>query len=88
MHVTLRSGQARVAGELLDRLRRRAPPAPDYHIEVITLPVSDVDLAVRFYAERAGFILDVDYRPKRAIPRCPGHPTRVILFGAVRRRPH
>jgi catechol 2,3-dioxygenase-like lactoylglutathione lyase family enzyme len=34
----------------------------DYHIEVITLPVSDVDLAVRFYTERAGFILDVDYR--------------------------
>ena len=32
----------------------------DYHIEVITLPVSDVDLAVRFYTERAGFILDVD----------------------------
>ena len=63
-------------------------PAPDYHIELITLPVSDVDLAVRFYAERAGFILDVDYRPNRAIPRCPAHPTRVILFGAVRRRPH
>src|SRR2546422_9620481 len=37
----------------------------DYHIEVITLPVSDVDLAVRFYTERAGFILDVDYRPNR-----------------------
>ncbi len=37
----------------------------DYHIEVISLPVSDVDLAVQFYTERAGFILDVDYRPNR-----------------------
>ena|SRR6266850_3127205 len=35
----------------------------DYRLEVITLPVSDVDAAVRFYTERAGFTLDVDYRP-------------------------
>jgi catechol 2,3-dioxygenase-like lactoylglutathione lyase family enzyme len=35
----------------------------DYPIEVITLPVSDVDRAVRFCTERAGFVLDVDYRP-------------------------
>src|SRR5215468_10812564 len=35
----------------------------DYLIEVITIPVSDVDAAVRFYTERAGFTLDVDYRP-------------------------
>src|SRR2546427_5796624 len=37
----------------------------DYAIDVITLPVRDVDLAMRFYTERAGFILDVDYRPNR-----------------------
>ena len=35
----------------------------DYRIEVITIPVSDVGAAVRFYTERAGFTLDVDYRP-------------------------
>ncbi len=35
----------------------------DYRLEVIALPVSDVDAAVRFYTERAGFTLDVDYRP-------------------------
>ena len=34
----------------------------DYRIEVITVPVRDVDLAVQFYTKRAGFILDVDYR--------------------------
>src|SRR5215813_1047517 len=37
----------------------------DYRIEVITIPVTDVDRAVRFYTERAGFTLDVDYRPNQ-----------------------
>jgi catechol 2,3-dioxygenase-like lactoylglutathione lyase family enzyme len=35
----------------------------DYQLQVITLPVSDVDQAVAFYTQRAGFILDVDYHP-------------------------
>jgi catechol 2,3-dioxygenase-like lactoylglutathione lyase family enzyme len=35
----------------------------DYQIQVITLPVSDVDKAVAFYTEQAGFTLDVDYHP-------------------------
>jgi catechol 2,3-dioxygenase-like lactoylglutathione lyase family enzyme len=35
----------------------------DYRIEVVTLPVSDVDRAKRFYTEQAGFTLDVDYHP-------------------------
>jgi catechol 2,3-dioxygenase-like lactoylglutathione lyase family enzyme len=34
-----------------------------YQIEVITLPVSDVDKATAFYTQKAGFTLDVDYRP-------------------------
>jgi catechol 2,3-dioxygenase-like lactoylglutathione lyase family enzyme len=32
-------------------------------IQVITLPVSDVDRAADFYARQAGFRLDVDYFP-------------------------
>jgi catechol 2,3-dioxygenase-like lactoylglutathione lyase family enzyme len=32
-------------------------------IEVLTLPVSDVDRALAFYTENAGFALDVDYAP-------------------------
>jgi catechol 2,3-dioxygenase-like lactoylglutathione lyase family enzyme len=32
-------------------------------LEVLTLPVSDVDRALRFYADRVGFALDVDYAP-------------------------
>ena len=36
---------------------------PAFSLEVLTLPVSDVDRALRFYVEQAGFNLDVDYAP-------------------------
>jgi catechol 2,3-dioxygenase-like lactoylglutathione lyase family enzyme len=39
---------------------------PTFSVEVITLPVSDVDRALRFYVDRAGFTLDVDYSPHAA----------------------
>jgi catechol 2,3-dioxygenase-like lactoylglutathione lyase family enzyme len=45
---------------------RRAPPDTelmDAKVEVITIPVSDVDRALAFYTEQAGFHLDVDYHP-------------------------
>jgi catechol 2,3-dioxygenase-like lactoylglutathione lyase family enzyme len=32
-------------------------------VEVVTLPVTDVDRALRFYVEQVGFALDVDYAP-------------------------
>jgi catechol 2,3-dioxygenase-like lactoylglutathione lyase family enzyme len=32
-------------------------------LEVVPLPVTNVDRAKVFYTERVGFILDVDYRP-------------------------
>jgi catechol 2,3-dioxygenase-like lactoylglutathione lyase family enzyme len=35
-------------------------------VEVITLPVSDVDRALRFYVDQLGFALDVDYAPTDA----------------------
>jgi catechol 2,3-dioxygenase-like lactoylglutathione lyase family enzyme len=34
-----------------------------YKLEVVILPVSDVDRALAFYTEQAGFTLDVDYAP-------------------------
>jgi catechol 2,3-dioxygenase-like lactoylglutathione lyase family enzyme len=40
--------------------------APTFSVEVITLPVSDVDRALRFYVDRIGFTLDVDYSPTDA----------------------
>jgi catechol 2,3-dioxygenase-like lactoylglutathione lyase family enzyme len=39
---------------------------PTSSIEVITLPVGDVDQALRFYVEQVGFTLDVDYAPTDA----------------------
>jgi len=36
---------------------------PTYLVEVITLPVSDVDRALRFYVDQVGFTLDVDWSP-------------------------
>jgi catechol 2,3-dioxygenase-like lactoylglutathione lyase family enzyme len=35
----------------------------DYKLEVVTLPVSDIDQAAAFYTQKAGFALDVDYHP-------------------------
>jgi catechol 2,3-dioxygenase-like lactoylglutathione lyase family enzyme len=34
----------------------------DWKLEVITVPVADVDRAKEFYAERMGFNVDVDHR--------------------------
>ena len=34
----------------------------DWKLEVVVLPVADVDRAVEFYRDRAGFNLDVDHR--------------------------
>jgi len=36
---------------------------PTFSVEVITLPVSDVNRALRFYVDQVGFTLDVDYSP-------------------------
>jgi catechol 2,3-dioxygenase-like lactoylglutathione lyase family enzyme len=35
----------------------------DFKLQVVTVPVSDVDQASAFYTQRAGFTLDVDYHP-------------------------
>src|SRR5215210_4882617 len=34
----------------------------DWKIEVVTIPVSDVERARDFYAKKVGFNLDIDYR--------------------------
>jgi catechol 2,3-dioxygenase-like lactoylglutathione lyase family enzyme len=39
---------------------------PTFSVEVITLPVSDIERALRFYVDQVGFTLDVDYSPKDA----------------------
>ncbi len=37
-----------------------------FSIEVIVLPVTDVERALRFYVDQVGFLLDVDYAPTDA----------------------
>jgi len=37
-----------------------------FSVEVVTLPVSDVDRSLRFYVDQVGFTLDVDYEPNDA----------------------
>jgi catechol 2,3-dioxygenase-like lactoylglutathione lyase family enzyme len=56
----------------------------DYRVEVITLPVSDVDRAKQFYIERAGFTLDVDYHPNsefRVVQVTPPGSSCSVQFG-------
>lgn len=56
----------------------------DYRLEVLTLPVRDVDRALRFYTDRAGFTLDVDYHPSdrfRVVQLTPPGSPCSIQFG-------
>jgi catechol 2,3-dioxygenase-like lactoylglutathione lyase family enzyme len=57
---------------------------PTLSVEVITLPVSDVDRALRFYADQVGFALDVDYAPNdafRVVQLTPPGSSCSIQFG-------
>ncbi|MGY4310778.1 VOC family protein [Bradyrhizobium sp. JR3.5] len=38
----------------------------NFSVEVVTLPVSDIERTLRFYVDRVGFSLDVDYSPNDA----------------------
>ena len=40
---------------------------PTFAVEVITVPVSDVDRSLRFYVDQVGFTPDVDYAPDDAL---------------------
>jgi catechol 2,3-dioxygenase-like lactoylglutathione lyase family enzyme len=57
----------------------------DYRLEVIGLPVSDVDVAKAFYADKLGFNLDHDIEPgpgMRVVQLTPqGSPTSIV-FGS------
>lgn len=43
------------------------PPMPDMKLEVVPLPVADVDRAKAFYAEQIGFHVDHDVRPSDSV---------------------
>lgn len=39
----------------------------DYKLEVVVVPVSDVDRAKAFYADGMGFVVDVDHQPNEEV---------------------
>jgi len=55
----------------------------DYKLEVIGVPVSDVDAALGFYTDQVGFHLDHDVRPgpgmRVAQLTPPGSPTSIVV---------
>src|SRR5262249_52237086 len=57
------SGLPRWSGGTTPRRVQIPPGRVMLALEVVPLPVADIDRALAFYADRAGFTLDVDYRP-------------------------
>jgi catechol 2,3-dioxygenase-like lactoylglutathione lyase family enzyme len=56
----------------------------DFKLEVVIVPVSDVDRAKEFYVEKAGFTLDVDHRPNeqfRVVQTTPPGSSCSVTFG-------
>jgi catechol 2,3-dioxygenase-like lactoylglutathione lyase family enzyme len=45
------------------RRGNRTVRTPTFSIEVLVVPVSDVERALRFYVDQVGFSLEVDYSP-------------------------
>jgi catechol 2,3-dioxygenase-like lactoylglutathione lyase family enzyme len=38
----------------------------DYKLEVVPIPVADVDRAKAFYSDKCGFVVDVDHQPNES----------------------
>jgi catechol 2,3-dioxygenase-like lactoylglutathione lyase family enzyme len=56
----------------------------DFKIEVVMLPVADVDRAKEFYGEKMGFHLDVDHQPSdefRVVQYTPKGSACSVIFG-------
>lgn len=57
----LASGMARGIGEGFDRLTTTLENTMDWKIELVPVPVTDVDRAKDYYANKLGFAVDVDH---------------------------
>jgi catechol 2,3-dioxygenase-like lactoylglutathione lyase family enzyme len=56
----------------------------DWKLEVVVIPVSDVERAKRFYTEQVGFVLDVDHRgdgDMRVVQTTPPGSACSVTFG-------
>src|SRR4051812_46682781 len=47
--------------------RGRTEPHVDMKLELVPVPVTDVDRAKAFYADRLGFVVDVDVQPAEGV---------------------
>ena len=69
---------------MADTNQENIPAVPDMKLELVPVPVSDVDRARAFYVEKAGFKLEVDTRPTdtmRVVQLTPPGSACTIVFG-------
>ena len=60
----------------------------DFKLELVLIPVSDVDRAKAFYTEQAGFVLDVDHAAERRLPRRPADAAGFVVLDHHREGHH
>lgn len=64
--------------------KENIPGVPDMKLELVPVPVSDIDRAKAFYVEKAGFKVEVDVRPSdtmRVVQLTPPGSACTIVFG-------
>jgi predicted enzyme related to lactoylglutathione lyase len=69
---------------MVDTNKENLPAVPAMKLELVPVPVSDVDRAKAFYVDKAGFTLDVDVRPTgtmRVVQLTPPGSACSIVFG-------
>ena len=69
---------------MADTNKENIPAVPDMKLELVPVPVSDVDRAKAFYVEKAGFTLEVYTRPTdtmRVVQLTPPGSACTIVFG-------
>src|SRR5260370_39119180 len=69
---------------MTDTNKENIPAVPAMKLELVPVPVSDVDRAKAFYVEKAGFTLEVDVRPTdtmRVVQLTPPGSVCSIVFG-------
>ena len=58
----------------------------DWKLEVVVVPVSDVDRAKHFYSEQVGFNVDTDMQMGEHLPCRPAHPAGLRVLDHDRHR--
>jgi predicted lactoylglutathione lyase len=69
---------------MADNNKENLPAVPAMKLELVPVPVSDVDRAKAFYVEKAGFNLNVDVQPSdtmRVVKLTPPGSACSIVFG-------